>query len=76
MPVEALPRGPVLQQASTKPGTWQTQTKQDRSADAGLGLPTQQAAMDKPLGSVLGLAFGSAKPTYRAFTLGPATPGQ
>jgi len=28
----------------------------------------------KPLGSVLGLTFGPAKPVYQAFTLGPATP--
>jgi murein L,D-transpeptidase YafK len=74
MPVQALPRGPVLQQASTKPGTWQTETKPGRSADAGLGSGTEQAAMSKPLGSVFGLSFGSAKPAYRAFTLGPATP--
>jgi len=30
--------------------------------------------LTKPLGSVLGLTFGPSKPTYRAFTLGPATP--
>jgi hypothetical protein len=29
--------------------------------------------MTKPLGSVFGLSFGTAKPAYRAFTLGPAT---
>jgi murein L,D-transpeptidase YafK len=65
LPVEALPRGPVLQQASTKPGTWQAQTKPDRSADA---------SADKPLGSWFGLSFGPPKPAYSAFTLGPATP--
>jgi murein L,D-transpeptidase YafK len=32
------------------------------------------ASLSKPLGSVLGLSFGPSKPTYRAFTLGPATP--
>lgn len=35
-----------------------------------------QASISKPLGSVLGLSFGSLKPGYRAFTLGPATPGK
>jgi murein L,D-transpeptidase YafK len=34
----------------------------------------QQASLAKPLGSVLGLKFGPAKPAYTAFTLGPATP--
>jgi murein L,D-transpeptidase YafK len=64
LPVQAVPRGPVLQQASTKPGTgtWQTETKQGPSADA---------STTKPLGSVLGLAFGRAKPAYQAFTLAP-----
>ena len=33
-----------------------------------------QAALPKPLGSVLGLRFGPSKPPYSAFTLGPATP--
>ncbi len=33
-----------------------------------------QASLAKPLGSVLGLSFGSITPTYRAMTLGPATP--
>jgi murein L,D-transpeptidase YafK len=76
LPVQALPRGPVLQQASTKPGssTWQTDTKPGRAADAGLGSGAQKASMTKPLGSVLGLAFGQAKPSSQAFTLGPATP--
>lgn len=32
------------------------------------------ASLAKPLGSVMGLSFGSIKPTYRAMTLGPATP--
>jgi murein L,D-transpeptidase YafK len=35
-----------------------------------------QASLSKPLGSVMGLSFGSIKPNYRAFTLGPATPGR
>jgi hypothetical protein len=33
-----------------------------------------QAALSKPLGSMLGLRFGPSKPPYSAFTLGPATP--
>ena len=33
-----------------------------------------QAALTKPLGSVLGLRFGPSRPPYSAFTLGPATP--
>ncbi len=33
-----------------------------------------QASLGKPLGSVMGLSFGSITPTYRAMTLGPATP--
>jgi murein L,D-transpeptidase YafK len=33
-----------------------------------------QASLAKPLGSVMGLSFGSIKPEYRAMTLGPATP--
>ena len=32
------------------------------------------ASLTKPLGAVMGLTFGPAKPVYRAFTLGPATP--
>jgi murein L,D-transpeptidase YafK len=32
------------------------------------------ASTTKPLGSVLNLKFGPAKPAYTAFTLGPATP--
>jgi len=32
------------------------------------------ASLAKPLGSVMGLSFGSITPTYRAMTLGPATP--
>jgi murein L,D-transpeptidase YafK len=32
------------------------------------------ASLSKPLGSVMGLSFGSITPTYRAMTLGPATP--
>ena len=34
------------------------------------------SSLSKPLGSVLGLTFGPSKPNYRAFTLGPATPGR
>jgi len=34
------------------------------------------SSLAKPLGSVLGLTFGPSKPNYRAFTLGPATPGR
>jgi hypothetical protein len=34
------------------------------------------ASLAKPLGSVLGLSFGPSKQNYRAFTLGPATPGR
>jgi len=41
-------------------------------------VKTQQAKVDvpqtKPLGSVLGLSFGPARPVHQAFTLGPATP--
>jgi murein L,D-transpeptidase YafK len=33
-----------------------------------------QAALSKPLGSVLGLRFGPSRPPHSAFTLGPATP--
>jgi murein L,D-transpeptidase YafK len=33
------------------------------------------SSLGKPLGSVLGLTFGPSKSNYRAFTLGPATPG-
>jgi murein L,D-transpeptidase YafK len=33
-----------------------------------------QATLAKPLGISMGLSFGSIKPTYRAMTLGPATP--
>ena len=74
LPVQALPRGPVLQQASTKPGTWQTQVKPDRSASA--ASADEQAALTPPLGSLLGLTFGRTKPSYQAFTLGPATPAK
>jgi hypothetical protein len=38
--------------------------------------PKTQAALVKPLGSVMGLRFGPSKPAYTAFTLGPATPGR
>ena len=34
------------------------------------------SSLTKPLGSVLGLTFGPTKSNYRAFTLGPATPGR
>ena len=53
-----IPRGPAMQEASTKPA------------------PKTQAALVKPLGSVMGLRFGPSKPAYTAFTLGPATPGR
>ena len=33
-----------------------------------------QASLAKPLGSTLGLSFGTPKQNYRAFTLGPSTP--
>jgi len=33
-----------------------------------------QASLAKPLGSVMGLGFGSINSNYRAMTLGPATP--
>ncbi len=33
-----------------------------------------QASLSKPLGSVLGLRFGTSQPNMKAFTLGPATP--
>jgi murein L,D-transpeptidase YafK len=36
--------------------------------------PVSHASLAKPLGSVMGLSFGSITPTYRAMTLGPATP--
>jgi murein L,D-transpeptidase YafK len=73
LPVEPAPRGPVLQQASAKPGAKQA------SADADItnSIQTnsiQTASIGKPLGSWFGLTFGPQKPTYQAFTLGPATP--
>jgi len=36
--------------------------------------PMSQASLGKPLGSVMGLSFGSITPVYQAMTLGPATP--
>ena len=33
-----------------------------------------QASLTKPLGSIMGLSFGSITPVYQAMTLGPATP--
>lgn len=60
LPVQAAPRMPALQQASTKQAN-------GRSADASI--------IGKPLGSWFGLTFGPPKPpVYQAFTLGPATP--
>jgi hypothetical protein len=59
----------VLQQASAKPGS-----KQGGSADADITNSIQAASIGKPLGSWFGLTFGPQKPTYQAFTLGPATP--
>jgi murein L,D-transpeptidase YafK len=38
------------------------------------GKTMSHASLAKPLGSVMGLSFGSITPTYRAMTLGPATP--
>jgi murein L,D-transpeptidase YafK len=38
--------------------------------------PKNSSNLSKPLGSVLGLTFGPSKSNYRAFTLGPATPGR
>ncbi|HYJ58764.1 MAG TPA: murein L,D-transpeptidase family protein [Methyloceanibacter sp.] len=38
--------------------------------------PKNSSNLSKPLGSVLGLTFGPSKNNYRAFTLGPATPGR
>ena len=64
LPVQAAPRGPVQQQASAKTGS---------SADSGMAS-SLQASIGKPLGSWFGLTFGPQKPTYQAFTLGPATP--
>lgn len=66
-------RGPVLQEASSKPGSWETQTN-GRSADAGAASSVKAASIGKPLGSWFGLTFGPSKPVYKAFTLGPATP--
>lgn len=56
---ERLPmqRGPALQEASTKPAA----------------KSSTQASIGKPLGSWFDLTFGTAKPAYTAFTLGPAT---
>ncbi len=36
--------------------------------------PMSQASLGKPLGSVMGLSFGSTTPVYKAMTLGSATP--
>jgi murein L,D-transpeptidase YafK len=67
LPVQVAPRDPGLQQAAVKP-------KPGDSADADITNSIQAASLGKPLGSWYGLSFGPAKPTYRAFTLGPATP--
>jgi murein L,D-transpeptidase YafK len=56
-----LSREPKVQQASATPATWDSQTKQERSV-----------SLAPPLGAVLGLTFKPRKPTYTAFTLGPA----
>jgi murein L,D-transpeptidase YafK len=74
LPVQVLPRGAVLQQASTKPGAWQSEVKPGRSASA--AGSNEQASLTPPLGSLLGLSFGRTKPRYEAFTLGPATPAK
>jgi murein L,D-transpeptidase YafK len=47
-----------------------------QEASAKPAKKSQSVSLDKPLGSVLGLTFGPAKPNYSAFTLGPATPGR
>jgi murein L,D-transpeptidase YafK len=44
------------------------------SPDSGSKPTMSHASLAKPLGSVMGLSFGSITPTYRAMTLGPATP--
>jgi hypothetical protein len=44
--------------------------------EASLRPKKNSASLSKPLGSVLGLTFGPPKNNYRAFTLGPATPGR
>jgi murein L,D-transpeptidase YafK len=60
LPVQAAPRTPALQQASTKQAN-------ARTAD--------DSIIGKPLGSWFGLTFAPPKPpVYQAFTLGPATP--
>ena len=58
LPVQALPRGPVLQQASTKPGTRQSEAKPSRRR---CETPSQAASIAKPLGSCSGLAFRPAE---------------
>jgi len=47
-----------------------------QEASAKPAKKSNSASLAKPLGSVLGLSFGPSKPNYRAFTLGPATPGR
>jgi murein L,D-transpeptidase YafK len=74
LPVQAAPRGSVLQQAFTKSAPGQTQTRQGRSADVRTTSSVEAAPIGKPLGSWFGLAFGPRKPVYQAFTLGPAAP--
>jgi murein L,D-transpeptidase YafK len=44
--------------------------------EASLKPKKSHSSLTKPLGSVLGLTFGPSKNNYRAFTLGPATPGR
>jgi murein L,D-transpeptidase YafK len=44
--------------------------------EASLKPKKSASSLSKPLGSVLGLTFGPSKNNYRAFTLGPATPGR
>jgi murein L,D-transpeptidase YafK len=55
---EAIPRAPLLQEASATPNQ--------------SPLPAQQASANRPLGSVFGSSFGPAQQS-RAFLLGPAT---
>jgi len=47
-----------------------------QEASAKPAKKSTSASLAKPLGSVLGLSFGPSKQNYRAFTLGPATPGR
>jgi murein L,D-transpeptidase YafK len=61
-PTDTCPRYRKLPVVAFKP------SKQDGSKTM------SHASLAKPLGSVMGLSFGSITPVYRAMTLGPATP--